>query len=241
VVGELGRVDPEFSFLVVKQTAGKLAVLGAYGAHATVLSGRVMDFSADYPGAWQRAVEEQTGGLAVFLAGGVGSHSPVAGDSSFAGTEKMGRALAAMLLKQLPRTSLTNVVSLGWIGLDVALPPFNVRLSDDLRLRPGLAEKLLRRGDRTFLQVFRLDNALWVSTPCDFSGELALGLKHAFRGRGQDITITSFNGDYVGYVILPRYYHMDGYEPRTMSFFGPHVPDYFEDLIRGLASSLAGR
>lgn len=238
VVGELGRVDPEFSFAIVKQNGGRLGVLGAYGAHATVLSGRVMDFSADYPGAWQRAVEDKTGGLAVFLAGGVGSHSPVAGDSGFAGTEKMGQALAAMLLEQLPRTPLTNVVSLGMIGLDVALPPFNVRMSDGVRFRPWLAEKLLRRGNRTFLQAFRLNNALWVSTPCDFSGELALGIKHSFRARGRDVTITSFNGDYVGYVILPRYYHMDGYEPRTMSFYGPNVPDYFEDLINGMALSL---
>ena len=134
---------------------------------------------------------------------------------------------------------MTNVVSLGMIGLDVALPPFNVRLSDGLRLRPWVAKKLLHRSDQTFLQVFRIDDALWVSTPCDFSGELALGIKNGFRARGKDVTIMSFNGDYVGYVILPRYYHMDGYEPRTMSFYGPHVPDYFEDLIRGMAASLA--
>lgn len=238
VVGELGRVDPEFSFIVVKQAGGKLGVLGAYGAHATVLPSGLMDFSADYPGCWQRAVEEKTGGFAVFLAGGVGSHSPVPGDHGFAGTEKMGQALAAMLLEQLPRTPLTNVVSLGMLGLDVSLPPFNVRLSDGLRLRPWLAEHLLHRSDHTFLQVFRLDDALWVSTPCDFSGELALGIKNSFRVRGKDVTITSFNGDYMGYVILPRYYHMDGYEPRTMSFYGPNVPDYFEDLIRGMVNGL---
>lgn len=239
VVGELGRVDPEFSFIVVKQAGGKLGVLGAYGAHATILPSSLMEFSADYPGVWQRAIEEKTGGVAVFLAGGVGSHSPVPGEGGFAGTEKMGRTLAAMVLERVSQTAMTNVVSLGMIGLDVALPPFNVRLSDGLRLRPWVAKKLLHRSDQTFLQVFRIDDALWVSTPCDFSGELALGIKNGFRARGKYVTITSFNGDYVGYVILPRYYHMDGYEPRTMSFYGPNVPDYFEDLIRGMAASLA--
>lgn len=239
VVGELGRVDPEFSFIVVKQAGGKLGVLGAYGAHATILPSSLMDFSADYPGVWQRVIEEKTEGFAVFLAGGVGSHSPVPGEGGFAGTEKMGQALAAMVLEKISQTPMTNVVSLGMLGLDVALPPFNVRLSDGLRLRPWVAEKLLHRNDQTFLQVFRIDDALWVSTPCDFSGELALGIKNAFRALGKDVTITSFNGDYVGYVILPRYYHLDGYEPRTMSFYGPNVPDYFEDLIRGMAASLA--
>ena len=37
LVGGLGEVDPEFSYAVVKQDTGKLAVLGVYGAHATVL------------------------------------------------------------------------------------------------------------------------------------------------------------------------------------------------------------
>ncbi|MSU59691.1 MAG: hypothetical protein EXS35_16250 [Pedosphaera sp.] len=239
VVGELGRVDPEFSFIVLKQNDGKFGVLGAFGAHATVLPSGLMEFSADYPGCWQRAVEKQTGGLAVFLAGGVGSHSPVPGDKAFAGAERMGQALANTLLEQLPRTPLTNSVTFGMFGLDVTMPPFNARVTDGIRLRPWLAKKLLPASGHSFLQVFRLDDALWVSTPCDFSGELALGIKDSFRVRGKHLTITSFNGDYVGYVILPRYYHLDGYEPRVMSFFGPYVPDYFEDLIRSMSLGLA--
>lgn len=241
VVGELGRVDPEFSYAVVKQNDGQLGVLGAFGAHATVLPSGLMEFSGDYPGCWQRAVEQTTGGLAVFLAGGVGSHSPVPGDKAFAGTESMGQALAKMLLEQLPRTPLTNTVTFGMLGLDVTMPPFNVRVSDGLRLRPWVARKLMPASGRSFLQVFRLDDSLWVATPCDFSGELALGLKNSFRALGKDLTVTSFNGDYIGYVILPRYYHLDGYEPRVMSFFGPCVPDYFEDLIRTMALSLGGK
>ncbi|MBE0540051.1 MAG: hypothetical protein IH623_01510 [Verrucomicrobia bacterium] len=50
--------------------------------------------------------------------------------------------------------------------------------------------------------------------------------------------ITSFNGDYIGYVICARYYHLDGYEPRVMSFFGPNVPDYFDEMIRAMALAL---
>lgn len=79
-----------------------------------------------------------------------------------------------------------------------------------------------------------------ISTPCDFSGELALGIKDCLRARGADAAITSFNGDYVGYVIPARYYHMSGYEPRLMSFFGPNVPDYFDEMIRAMALSLVG-
>lgn len=239
LVGDLGKVDPEFSYLVLKQTNGRIGILGTYSAHATVLSADMMDFSADYPGCWQRSMEEATGGTAVFLAGEVGSHSPVPGDNGFTGADKMGKALALKLLKQLPQTKLTNSIAFGLLGLDVSLPPLNVRVTDGIRLRPWLAAKLLPVRDHSFVQGFKLDDSVWISTPCDFSGELGLRIKDSFRSKGKTITITSFNGDYVGYVVCSRYYHMDGYEPRLMSFFGPNVPDYLEELIQTIGLDLA--
>ncbi|HEU0038521.1 MAG TPA: hypothetical protein VFR76_04545, partial [Verrucomicrobiae bacterium] len=242
LVGELGKVDPEFSFAVLKQKGGKLAVLGSYAAHATVLSSDMMEFSADYPGCWQRAVEQATGGTAVFLAGGIGSHSPVAGEKGFAGAERMGQALARTLLEQLPHTPLSDSLTLGMLGLEISMPPLNIRITDGTRLRPWLARRLMPGShEHSFIQVFRLDDAVWISTPCDFSGELALGIKDFLRVRSHSAVITSFNGDYVGYVISPRYYHLNGYEPRVMSFFGPNVPDYFDELIRTMSLAVASK
>ena len=116
-----------------------------------------------------------------------------------------------------------------------------MRVSDGLRLRPWLAGRLLPPARRSFIQVFRLADSVWISTPCDFSGELALGIKDSLHARGSSAVITSFNGDYVGYVIPSRYYHLSGYEPRLMSFFGPNVPDYFDELIRAMALELADK
>jgi hypothetical protein len=238
LVGQLGNVDPEFSYAVFEQPGGKRAVLGAFGAHATILASDMMQFSADYPGAWQRAVEAATGGMAVFLAGGVGSHSPVLGTNGLAGVDRMGQALAHILVEELARAPLTNSVTFGMLGLDVTMPPLNVRISDGFRLRPWLAARLVPAKSTSFLQVFRINDSVWVSTPCDFSGELALGIKDLLRARGHNAVVTSFNGDYVGYVIPARYYHLGGYEPRLMSFFGPYVPDYLDELIRNMALNL---
>lgn len=238
VVGHLGRVDPEFSFLVVKRNDGQTAVLGAFAAHATILGSGVMELSGDYPGAWQRTVEQATSGLAVFLAGGMGSHSPVAGERGFAGVERMGRSLATMVVERLPTLALTNFVTFGVVGVEVTLPPLNWRVTDSLRMRPWVARRLLGREGPTFLQVFRVQDVVWASAPCDFSGELALDLKDTLRARGFDAVVTSFNGDYVGYVIPSRYYHLGGYEPQLMSFFGPYVPDYFSELLRSLMLAL---
>ncbi len=241
LVGQVGQVDPDFSFAVFKQNTGKMAVLGSYAAHATVLSGDMMQFSADYPGCWERAVEQATGGTALFLAGGVGSHSPAPGSPGFAGAEHMGQALATALLEQLPRTALTNRIAFGMLGLDVSLPPLNVRVTDGVRLRPWLAAELLPVKHSCLLQVFRLDDWIWASTPCDFSGELALEVKDSLKAKGAGAVVTSFNGDYIGYVVPLKYYHLDGYEPRLMSFFGPNVPDYLEEMIRTMALGLVSR
>ncbi|MFO1501531.1 MAG: neutral/alkaline non-lysosomal ceramidase N-terminal domain-containing protein [Verrucomicrobiota bacterium] len=239
-VGQHGRVDSEFAWVVVRQAGGRMGIIGSYGAHATVLSSRNMEFSADYPGAWQRHVEKATGGIAIFMAGGVGSHAPVAGADGFKGTELMGARLAEAVLARTEAAALTNRVALGLVGLDVALPPENVRLTDGLRLRPWLARQVLPVNRRTFMQGLRLQDTVWVSTPCDFSGELVLTLKNEFDRRGLRVEVTSFNGDYIGYVISSRYYHLDGYEPRLMSFFGPNVPEYLSDLIGRIVEVLGG-
>ncbi len=240
LVGDAGVVDDEFAVLVFKQNGGRVAVLGSYAAHATVLSAGVMEFGADYPGYWQRAVERATGGTALFLAGGVGSHSPNAGQPGYTGAERMGEALAAETMKCLPGVPLTNAVSFALRGLVVDLPELHVRVSDSLRLRPSLAASLLHTGRTTRLQVCRLDDCCWVATPCDFSGELALDIKDHFAARGTRVTLTSFNGDYIGYVVPTRYYHHPGYESRLMSFYGPNTADYLDDLIRRLVSAGTG-
>lgn len=237
LVGDLGRVNSEFNFLAIRQQNGRPGIIGSYGAHATVLSGRVMEFSADYPGYWQRAIEEATGGEALFVAGSVGSHAPVAGQGGFEGAEVMGKSLANGVLARLKTLTFTNTVTFSLTGLAVALPEYNVRLTDGLRLRPWVSGRLLKApSGETFLQAFRFNDAVWISTPCDFSGELALDIKNLFRVRGFNANITSFNGDYIGYVVRSRYYHMGGYEPQVMSFYGPYVPDYLDELIRGLAT-----
>jgi len=240
LVGERGRIDPEFSIVLVRRDDGKTAVLGAYAAHATVLGADNLQFSADWPGEWEAAVESKTGGMAVFFAGGVGSHSPAPGAHAFEGTRRMGEALATRTAAMLPSLAPKSTIAFATLGLEVALPEIHARVTDERRLRPAIAAHLLPVKGSTFLQAVRLGDALWISTPCDFSGELALPLKEHFAPKGRRLTVTSFNGDYIGYIIPGKYYHLDGYEPRTMSFFGPTVPDYFEELVRRMGESVAG-
>ena len=234
LVGDQGRIDPRFSLLVVRQVDGDRAVVGAYAAHSTVLSGRVMEFSGDYPGAWQRAVEKATGGMAVFLAGAMGSHAPKPPEGGLPGVQAMGAGLAVSTLKVLDAIALTNRLRWDIRALDVELPPLQPRVTDGWRMRDWVARRLLPVQPATWIQYLRLGDAVWLSTPCDYSGELSMDLAIATQGMGVSTTVTSFNGDYVGYVVPSKYYGMNTYETRVMAFFGPQLPDYFDALLKGL-------
>ncbi len=239
LVGERGRTDPVFSLVSVRQEDGDSAVLGSFSAHATVQGAGVMQYSADYPGAWQRAVERSHGGMALFLAGGVGSHSPRPATGGHDGAVQMGESLAAETLGVLPGIARSRVIAFGQAGVEAELPELQNRITDEVRLRPWAARRLLPPlAPRTFLQALRLGDAVWCSTPCDYSGELALDLQGAACRLGLTAVVTSFNGDYIGYVIPPRYYHLDGYEPRVMSFYGPAIPEYFDEILKGLVAAV---
>lgn len=239
LVGERGRIDPEFAVLLIRKTGGATGVIGSYAAHATVLSGSSMVFSADYPGFWQRSVEEKFGGQAMFIAGGVGSHAPRPPEGGLEGARRMGEALAERTVELLGTVTATNRLAMAFETLTVDLPPLQPRVSDGVRLRSWVSGRLLPVRADTALQAFRLGDRVWLSTPCDYSGEMALDLKEAARAAGLRAVVTSFNGDYVGYVVPSKYYHIDGYETRTMAFFGPQLPDYFDELLKGLVAAVA--
>lgn len=231
LVGEKGGVDDQFSYLVFRQADGDEAVLGAFAAHATVVSSRNMLFTADYCGYWRNAIERQHRGLAGFFAGGVGSHSPQGEGEAFEAARFIGKGLADSLLSRLPRLVFKSEATLGALGLKIDLPELHMRATDEWRIAPWLAKQLVYERD-TYLQLLALDDLLWLGAPCDISGEISSTLKDFAQRRGYQALLTSFNGSYVGYVIPSRYYHYDSYESRRMSFFGPYMGDYLEEMMR---------
>ncbi|MCC6231464.1 MAG: hypothetical protein IT580_02410 [Verrucomicrobiales bacterium] len=240
LVGERGRVDTRFSLVAVEREGSTPVVMGAYAAHATVQSGSVMRFGGDYPGHWQRAVEQRRGGTAVFLAGAVGSHAPRPPKGGAEGAAAMGEALAARTLEALAQARPAAALEFGCLSVEIPLPPLQPRVADDWKVRSWLSRHLLPVGDRTWIQGIRLGDAVWLSTPCDYSGELALDLRERIRGRGAEAVVTSFNGDYLGYVVPSAYYGMNTYETRTMAFFGPQLPGYLGSVLDGVAETLTG-
>jgi neutral ceramidase len=236
LTGEKGTKNDEFSFILIEQPGYKKAVIGSFAAHSTTLGDENLEISADYPGFWARKMEQTSVDYALFLAGSMGSQSPVSKGEGFDKPEYIGESLADSLNKYLVHTNLKDKPELSLLSLQMPLPDFRFRLTTRRTLSNGLSKKMMPHPGTAYLQAVRLDSMIWIATPSDFSGEYALQVKYMLATKGFESNITGFNGSYVGYIIPGRYFYLDKYEPKTMGWFGPYMGDYTMDLITQLST-----
>jgi hypothetical protein len=236
-----GPVDPELSYLVVEKENGKRCYLVSYSAHPTILDDDNMQFSAEYPGYLQRAIETATGAMAVYLGGAVGSmgpHPPDAPDR-FTKCQLMGEALAKLVLDNTQNLQWETNVDVVSIGIGFNLPSPQVRLfSPKWRLSPLLG-RLAGLTGRGWMQAVRVGDVVFVNAPGDFSGEISVSWKQWAASKGYDLWVSGFSGEYAGYISPDKYYNevtdqrgRTEYETGLMSWTGPHQEAFFTALMR---------
>ncbi|MDO9341431.1 MAG: neutral/alkaline non-lysosomal ceramidase N-terminal domain-containing protein [Bacteroidales bacterium] len=235
VIGELGTKNNDFSFITLEQIGYKKAIIGSFSAHSTTMGSNNMEISADYPGYWERKIEDTSADLALFFAGSTGSQSPVGKGDGFDKPKYIGEALADSLNVHLPRVVLNDKITFSSVSLKIQLPEYHMRITTKINLSSYLSKKLMPPPENVYLQAIRIDNMVWITTPCDFSGEYALQIKNALAAKGFNSNVTSFNGSYVGYIVPGRYFYLNEYEPKLMGWFGPNMGEYTMDLIRQIS------
>jgi hypothetical protein len=233
-IGELGTKNPDFSYILLSQVGKRRAVIGTYAAHSTTLGDKNMEFSADYPGYWERKMEADSMDVALFAAGSVGSQSPSGKGDSFGRSKYIGDSLADSLLSRLDAVTYQETTTFSTATLRIDMPEFHLRLTPKINMASWLSNKLMPEPQNVYFQAVRVGKLIWISTPSDFSGELALEIKHRLAARGFEAIVSSFNGSYVGYIVPSGYFYMDEYESRLMGWFGPTMGDYSMFLIRQL-------
>lgn len=238
LIGELGTKNDDFSYIFIQQEEGKKAVIGSFSAHSTTMGSKNFEISGDYPGYWQRKMENSGINNAIFMAGSMGSQTHTGEGEGFEKPRFIGEALADSTIVHLQNLILNDTVLFSALTLNLNLPEYHFRLTTKKNLSTFLSRKLMPKPVNAVLQAFRLDNFILVTIPADFSGEYALQLKNTLAVKGFDANVTSFNGSYVGYIIPGRYFYLDEYEPKTMGLFGPTMGDYTFDLINQMTQIL---
>lgn len=231
-----GRVDPWLRVLEVERDDGKKAMLVSYPAHPINIDSEIYDLSRDYPGVLTDRLESNDDiDFAMFMAGMVGSHHLKSnGKKDFDLTNYAGKILAEKILKDTTILWSFTDFALGFHRFDSKLHRSQMRISRHLAIRDWLFRLTLGPLEGQ-IEVLRVGNVLMIGLPCDFSGEIAVNeqLDSLAESKDLHLIITSFNGDYIGYITDDRYYDtIDKDEVRLMNWTGPYKGKYFGDIIK---------
>jgi len=238
LTGNPMQKNNDFNFIVLEQTGRKKAIIGCFSAHATTLESDNMLLTADYPGYWERKIENKNADLAMFCSGSVANQSPVGEGSNYESAKYIGEALADSLSAHLQEVKMNRKITISSLSLKMFLPAYHIRLSENRNLTTGFSKRLMPLPENVYLQALRIDNLIWFFTPGDFSGESAVLIKKLMASKGYDTMVSSFNGSYVGYLLPGKYFYLDNYESKIMGWFGPTMGDYTNDLIEQMGDAI---
>jgi neutral ceramidase len=212
------------------------AQLITYSAHATSISKLSKALSGDYPNALISQLRKNDNSFGIFMAGMVGSHR-LAGlsETEFELVAKAGEVLTQKIsdAKYDPAAGSVQITA---AHIPIQFGPSQLRITKNWKLRNWVFSSALNpiQGELTYLQ---LGNIVMIGTPCDFSGELFVThkLNELAMSQNKHLIITSFNGDYTGYITEDSHYEqLEKEEVMSMNWVGPYYGNYFSEMISTL-------
>lgn len=223
-------------FQIIRNDSTK-AKLVTFSAHPTTIKKSVLQLSGDYPAFLTKELENKHV-FGVFMAGMVGSHRLSGLPESkedFDQASRAGELLAEQVMSAEPM-EMNNRVIVRSATLPIQFAPSQLRISRNLKIRNWIFSVTLNplQGELKFLE---LGNMVFVGTPCDFSGELFVTQKidKVAQGTGKKVIITSFNGNYVGYITEDKHYDIEKKEEvMALNWVGPYHGAFYAGLIKKL-------
>jgi hypothetical protein len=225
-----GPTDPFTRQLIFTQKSGQKATLITYSAHATCLSSKFMGLSGDYPFYLMKTLEEKEFDFALFAAGTVGSHRPIAPGNQVKDIQEYAFQLDSVNRLKMTRYAAIRNASLKNARLDIQLREPHLRISDNWRIRPWLFDRLVGDTNAHF-DITQIGNTLLISSSGEISGVFYEKWEKLAESKGLNLIITTFNGGYIGYITPDELYDKHFHEVREMNWYGPGNGKYFDDMI----------
>jgi hypothetical protein len=233
-----GIVDPYVRVLEIIREDGSRAFLTTYSAHPVNIDADLWTVSRDYPGELVDYLEKDGDvDFAVFLAGMVGSHRSAGTDlRDFERTRYLGSQLGAEILNSDTEKEEFDNYNMICDRIRLPLHQSHMRISRDLQIRDWLFRYMAGPMDPD-IRILRIGSLLMLGTPCDFSGEISMeeNLDQYARNHGLNLMISSFNGQYIGYITSDKRYDLNDHdEVRILNWVGPHKGQYFTKTIKSV-------
>lgn len=231
---EKGEVDGYVRGFKIRREDGTKALFATYSAHPTNISHLSLELSGDYPNALVKKAEDSGYDFAMFGAGMVGSHrSKWMEEREFV----MCDTLAARLFRKIQASESEITVDAPEISTSVFpihYGPSQLHVLEKFKVRDwafrGLFSPL--KGEINYLKI---GNVVMLGMPCDFSGEIfnRERLGKAAEIKKEKLFITSFNGEYVGYITHDSHYgRSEQEEVMAMNWVGPFYGEYYSRVIK---------
>ena len=233
LVGTQGVTDPYLKLIALKSGIQE-GIHVFYGAHATCLSSENKQMSRDYPGVFSDwMVSNTTIDFAIYSAGAVASMGPEIGkQQEFERSQYLGKEIAKQvaLIHQFG-FPYQDQLNLKFLRIPLFLRQPMVKISKNWALRPWIFNWAFGHYSLE-VSMFKLNDLVMIGLPCDFSGELAVELYEYAKSKNLNLIISSFNGGYAGYVTDDKWYDLEKYEPRSMSWYGHDNGAYFVEIVK---------
>lgn len=232
--------DGQIRGITIVRNDSTKGLLYTYSVHPTLISRKGTSISADYPGAVSALLEKDYQ-YTQFLAGMMGSHGIRGFDLyEFPLVDSIGRSLASKIDKAeaVPEDSLMPITT---ARIEIEHGPAQLRLTETLKLRNWVFESVIGplKGE---IDLLKIGDILFLGTSCDFSGEInmTMGLDEKASSLNTKLMITSFNGEYMGYITSDTHYLTSSHEEvRALNWVGPYYGNYYTQIISKLIERTA--
>lgn len=234
--------DGKIRGITVVRSDSSRGLLFTYGVHPTLISRKGTSISADYPGAVSTLLQREYQYIQ-FLAGMMGSHGIRGFDLyEFPLVDSIGRSLALKISKADQRVE-ESILPITTARIKIEHGPSQLRLTEKLKLRNWVFESVigLLEGE---IDLLKIGDILFLGTSCDFSGEInkSKKLDQKAASLNTKLLITSFNGEYMGYITSDQHYLTSSHEEvRAMNWVGPYYGEYYAQIIERLLDRIARR
>jgi neutral ceramidase len=232
--GTNGKVDGKLRGLKFVREDSSKAMVVTYSGHATTVGLLNRIISGDYPTALTNHLEKNGFDFGMFMAGMVGSHRLKGFDGEeFERIEKTGQVLSGKIIKA-DSQQLADSVSISSSHIPIEFGASQLRIANNWKVRDWIFRSSIGKlqGELTVLQI---GNIVLIGTPCDFSGEIFVDEKidSLANTLGKKVIITSFNGNYTGYVTADQYYKKGNEEEvMALNWVGPYFGEYYLEMIK---------
>lgn len=223
-----------------KQDGSTLAVLTHFATHPTILGADNMLISADWPGAFQREMENQfPGAVALYMNGAEGDQAPkgAQGADAFARVEDFGRRLAQVAAAAANNLTPRDDLVFSCARKMIPLPEFSFPQQAKEKFAKYLDAAMEALPREVELQEVLLGDTLLVGLPGEPLFAAGIEVRQKVQGFPRVLTVGLAN-DYIGYIVTPAEWAHGGYEVESRSYYGPNLAGYLAAQAAALVPSL---